>query len=145
MLRASIVLLALIGVSYGARTVKVSVSNCTQEDDESVVQKLMVAPSAPKVGQNFTISGDGIPKMDVPGGWFNATAQWIGIPIYRQSGDACAPDIIKLPLDVGEIYYGGTSCPLTKGVDVPVIVIGVVHPDAPDATVNVKMWVTDSS
>jgi len=141
----SFLLALLVAGAFASRTVKVTVSNCTKDTSEAHVQHLEVTPDKQQVGQNFTISGDGIAKVNVPGGYFNATAQWEGVPIYKTSGDACKPDTIVLPLDVGEIYYGGTKCPLTTNEDVPVSVVGIVHPDAPDATVHIRMAVTDSS
>eukprot|EP00483_Globobulimina_turgida_P009428 UN09447 len=136
----------MVSMAFGARKVVVEVKNCTKSTDESQIQSLQVTPSSGiQIGQNFTISGDGIPVMTVNDGYFNATAKWEGVPIFHASGDACAPDTIKLPLDVGIIWYGGCSCPIYKGVDIPISVVAQVHPSAPDATVYVTMVVTDSA
>merc|ERR1712087_10462 len=131
---------------YGARPVKVSVKNCSRNTDEGAIQVLGVNPTNDiVVGQNFTIYGDGIAQVDIPDGYFNATAKWEGVPIFHTSGDACSPVTIKLPLDVGEIYYGGCKCPLPKGYDLPINVIAQVHESAPDATVYITLTTTDTS
>merc|ERR1719471_817958 len=78
-----IALLALaITTVFGARPVKVSVKNCSRNTDEGQIQTLDVSPTnGIVVGQNFTIAGDGIAQVDIPDGYFNATAKWEGVPI----------------------------------------------------------------
>ena len=115
----------LFCVALGSRTVKVTVNNCTKETDEAIIQELEVSPSKQHVGQNFTIFGKGIPKVNILNGIFNTTAQWIGIPVYSISGNACEPNTIVLPLDVGEIYYEGTQCPIKQNEEVPVSIKGI--------------------
>ena len=160
----SIALMVLaVSTAYGARPVKVSVKNCTRNTDEGLIELLGVTPTNDiVVGQNFTIFGNGIAQVgmssvacprcaccvchcaDIPDGFFNATAKWEGVPIFHTSGDACQPVTIKLPLDVGEIWYGGCKCPVPKGYDLPITVVSQVHESAPDATVYITLTVTDT-
>eukprot|EP00484_Ammonia_sp_Unknown_P000565 CAMPEP_0197020784 /NCGR_PEP_ID=MMETSP1384-20130603/1677_1 /TAXON_ID=29189 /ORGANISM="Ammonia sp." /LENGTH=165 /DNA_ID=CAMNT_0042448473 /DNA_START=83 /DNA_END=580 /DNA_ORIENTATION=+ len=147
MMKAAI-LLVLIGAAYAqldATEVKVTVSNCTKSTDEGKINTLTLSPASPeKVNENFTITGTGISGVAISGGTYKAVAKIAGITVFTQSGDLCKPDTIKLPDNVGTIYYEGVSCPVAKNAVLVVKVTANVSPSAPDQTVKISVTTTDA-
>eukprot|EP01084_Bolivina_argentea_P159319 277479_1 len=119
--------------SFASSEINVTVINCTTANDESIIEKFTISPPPPeKTDSNFTISGEGVFKVDVDNSTFRAITTVKGFPIYETSSNACAPDTITMPAGFGYIYYGGVKCPATKGEDL-VVPVGVYISDtAPD-------------
>eukprot|EP00483_Globobulimina_turgida_P002782 UN02787 len=141
-----LLLVLLIGASYAAKTIDVTVSNCTKSTDEAVIYSLVLNPKSPEqAGQNWTVTGTGQSEDTITGGTFTAVAKVAGIPIFRQSGDLCKPDVIQLPAGVGTIYYKGVTCPVAKGTNLVVVITTVVNTSAPDDTVKVSITAQDAS
>ena len=122
------------------------VSNCTKSTDEATIHVLTLSPASPEqLGQNFTISGEGEADVDITDSTFYAVAKSNGFPLFKTSGDACKPDEIKLPLDVGVVYFPGIKCPYKKGTDLIVPITAKVSPTAPNGEVKISLTVVDNS
>ena len=63
----------------------------------------------------------------------------------EDSGDACKPDEIDLPLGVGTVYYPGIKCPYKKGTDLTVPITAKVSLTAPNGEVKISLTVVDNS
>ena len=50
-------------------------------------------------------------------------------------GSICDPNVVKFPLNVGDIYYSGHSCPIEEGTT-NISITAFISSRAPDGTVN---------
>eukprot|EP00483_Globobulimina_turgida_P006042 UN06052 len=139
-------LVLLIGVTYACSTIDVTVSNCTKSTDEAQINSLVLSPPSPeRAGSNWTVTGTGFTHSAIAGGTFTAVAKVLGVPVFRETGDLCAPEVIHLPAGVGTIYYGGVKCPIAKGATLIIPITTVVAAAAPDDTVKVSITATDAA
>lgn len=89
--------------------------DCGSPGSHGKISKIDIVPSTPVKGSTFSINGEGTIDEAVPSGKYSLSIHLNGIPVFSHTGDGCSPEVVKLPLGMGEIDYGGLKCPAGPG------------------------------
>jgi len=116
MLKILVVFLFGLAATHAQATWK----DCTPAGAPGNIEKVDIVPAQPTKGSTFVITGDGSVTETVSSGKYFIQIKLGGIPLFKHSGDGCAPEHVVLPLGVGTIDFGGLSCPAKPG---PVTVV----------------------
>eukprot|EP00483_Globobulimina_turgida_P007945 UN07961 len=101
-------------VAYSQKTLNVSWKDCTSANAIGSLTNAVFNPAEPQIGTNFTVVGFTTFNEDVVDGSYEIEIQE---PILhpRHNGSLCEASFIRFPIDLGDVYYTGHSCPVRQG------------------------------
>lgn len=125
-----------------ATSLNVSWTNCGKANDKGSITQVTFSPNPPIINQNWTITGIGSVDEDILNGSY--TLSVVQKPIVNDNikGSVCQPNSIKLPANLGDIYYDGLQCPIKQGA-LDIKMTAYVSSLAPSGTVLSTLTVYD--